>query len=970
MPYNAHENEEYVADFWEKENIFQKSIEQRSEDRPYVFYDGPPFATGLPHYGHIVGSVLKDTISRYATMQGCRVERKWGWDCHGLPIENIVEKELETKSKKDIETLGVDVFNQKCRTKIAGFVDGWKKTMRSLGRWADMENAYKTMDVEYMESVWWVFKTLHENGYIYKGHRSMHVCPRCETTLSQQEVSEGYKTIKDISVTAKFKITSSTKEIVNEDADVYVLAWTTTPWTLPGNVLLAFGEHITYCVVKSDGAYYILAKDLVEDNFAEKEYEVIGEHDGKTFEGFTYEPLFPYYKETEKAFTTVLADFVTAEDGTGIVHIAPGFGDDDYRLAKAFGVPFVQHVSMGGQFVDTVVDFAGVQVKPIGDHMATDILMVKWLAHNGKLFSKKKYEHSYPHCWRCDTPLLNYATDSWFVAVTKIKAQALETAKNISWMPEHIKGGRFGKWLEGAKDWSISRQRFWASCIPVWECECKCGEQIVIGSIAELEKRSGVVVTDLHKDVLDPITFPCGSCDKVMRRVPDVLDCWFDAGSMPYAQAHYPFKNKEEFDKAFPANFVAEGIDQTRAWFYYLHILSNGVMGKNAVDNVVVNGMVLAEDGKKMSKKLQNYPDPVEVMKKYGADALRCYMLSSPVVHAEDLHFSEHGVRDMFNKTTNSLANVLSFYMMYYDEQNTVSHTNTTHVLDKWVLARLDETRLEVEKYFETYDLSAQMRTVVAFIGDLSQWYVRRSRERFKGLTHKEDAGFALATLKHVLLETSKFIAPSMPFIAEHIYQEMKKLDNTENNCESVHLELWSKSNSVLENKELLEQMNHARQVVELVLSLRKETKIKVRQPLAQISVSGVTLSKDLHSIILEEVNVHDCVQDVSSEDVVTKTEYGITVSLDTTITETLRKEGLLREIVRAINLLRKEQGFTVEDKVMVEYFTEDKYIAAVFVEYSQELQNQVLAESVVENKSGEVVEIEKIPVYLTVKKV
>ncbi|MBH41208.1 MAG: isoleucine--tRNA ligase [Candidatus Magasanikbacteria bacterium] len=970
MAYNAHKNEENIADFWEKESIFQKSIEQRSKDRPYVFYDGPPFATGLPHYGHIVGSILKDAISRYATMQGCRVERKWGWDCHGLPIENIVEKELETKSKKDIETLGVDVFNQKCRTKIAGFVDGWKKTMRSLGRWADMENAYKTMDVEYMESVWWVFKTLHENGYIYKGHRSMHVCPRCETTLSQQEVSEGYKTIKDISVTAKFKITSSTKEIVNEDADVYVLAWTTTPWTLPGNVLLAFGEHITYCVVKSDGAYYILAKDLVEDNFAEKEYEVIGEHDGKTFEGFTYEPLFPYYKETEKAFTTVLADFVTAEDGTGIVHIAPGFGDDDYRLAKAFGVPFVQHVSMGGQFVDTVVDFAGVQVKPIGDHMATDILMVKWLAHNGKLFSKKKYEHSYPHCWRCDTPLLNYATDSWFVAVTKIKAQALETAKNISWMPEHIKGGRFGKWLEGAKDWSISRQRFWASCIPVWECECKCGEQIVIGSIAELEKRSGVVVTDLHKDVLDPITFPCGSCDKVMRRVPDVLDCWFDAGSMPYAQAHYPFKNKEEFDKAFPANFVAEGIDQTRAWFYYLHILSNGVMGKNAVDNVVVNGMVLAEDGKKMSKKLQNYPDPVEVMKKYGADALRCYMLSSPVVHAEDLHFSEHGVRDMFNKTTNSLANVLSFYMMYYDEQNTVSHTNTTHVLDKWVLARLDETRLEVEKYFETYDLSAQMRTVVAFIGDLSQWYVRRSRERFKGLTHKEDAGFALATLKHVLLETSKFIAPSMPFIAEHIYQEMKKLDNTENNCESVHLELWSKSNSVLENKELLEQMNHARQVVELVLSLRKETKIKVRQPLAQISVSGVTLSKDLHSIILEEVNVHDCVQDVSSEDVVTKTEYGITVSLDTTITETLRKEGLLREIVRAINLLRKEQGFTVEDKVMVEYFTEDKYIAAVFVEYSQELQNQVLAESVVENKSGEVVEIEKIPVYLTVKKV
>ena len=970
MAYNAHKNEENIADFWEKESIFQKSIEQRSKDRPYVFYDGPPFATGLPHYGHIVGSILKDAISRYATMQGCRVERKWGWDCHGLPIENIVEKELETKSKKDIEALGVDVFNQKCRTKIAGFVDGWKKTMRSLGRWADMENAYKTMDIEYMESVWWVFKSLHENGYIYKGHRSMHVCPRCETTLSQQEVSEGYKTIKDISVTARFKITSPTHTLINEDADIYFLAWTTTPWTLPGNVLLALGENITYALVKSGGVYFVLAKDLVEANFAEKEYEIVAEHEGKIFAGLSYEPLFPYYKETEKAFTAVLADFVTAEDGTGIVHVAPGFGDDDYRLAKSAGVPFVQHVSMGGQFVDTVADFAGVQVKPIGDHMATDILMVKWLAHNGKLFSKKKYEHSYPHCWRCDTPLLNYATDSWFVAVTKMKGLALDTAKDISWMPSHIKEGRFGKWLEGARDWSISRQRFWASCIPVWECECKCGEQVVIGSIAELEKHSGVVVTDLHKDVLDPITFPCGSCDKEMRRVPDVLDCWFDAGSMPYAQAHYPFKNKEKFDKAFPANFVAEGIDQTRAWFYYLHVLSNGVMGKNAVDNVVVNGMVLAEDGKKMSKKLQNYPDPVEVMKKYGADALRCYMLSSPVVHAEDLHFSEHGVRDMFNKTTNSLANVLSFYMMYNDGQNTVSHTNTTHVLDKWVLARLDETRLEVEKCFETYNLSAQMRTMVAFIGDLSQWYVRRSRDRFKGLQGKEDSHYALATLKYVLLETAKLVAPSMPFIAEHIYQEMRSVGAGECVSESVHLELWSESETSFENPELLQQMTQARQVVELVLSLRKEARIKVRQPLGQISISGVTLSKDLHSIILEEVNVHDCVEDVSSEDVVTKTEYGITVSLDTSITETLRKEGLLREIVRAINLLRKNQGLTVEDRVVVGYFTEDSLVAAVFSDYETDIKHQVLADRVIEKKGDSVVEIEKKPVYLQITKV
>ncbi len=957
MPYQASEHEKKILSFWEKNEVFKKSVESRPEDNPYVFYDGPPFATGLPHYGHIVASVMKDAVPRYWTMQGKRVERIWGWDCHGLPIENIVEKELGTKSKQDVEELGVEKFNDLCRSKVLTYVDGWKKTINRLGRWVDMENSYKTMDLPYMESVWWVFKELWDRGYIYKGHRSMHVCPRCETTLSQQEVSEGYKDIKDLSVTAQFKLTSDgVQKKLNLEGDIYILAWTTTPWTLPGNLLLAVGKEFEYSVVKHDGTYFVVAKDLLMANFEEKEFEVVAQVSGEDLVGENYEPLFPYYANIENAFRVVIGDFVTVEEGTGIVHIAPGFGTDDYDLSKKEGLPLIQHLGMNGVLKEEVTDFAGLHVKPIGDHMVTDIQIIKWLAHNGKLFAKKKYEHSYPHCWRCDTPLLNYATDSWFVDVTKIKKEALKNAKDINWSPGHIKEGRFGKWLEGARDWSISRQRFWASVIPVWESED--GDQICIGSVAELEEFSGQKVDDLHKHVVDRITFEKDG--KKYTRVPDVLDTWFDSGSMPYAQVHYPFENKEKFEASFPAEFIAEGQDQTRAWFYYLHVIASGIKNSRAFDNVIVNGIVLAEDGKKMSKKLQNYPDPMELLEKYGADALRFYLLSSPVMQAENLSFSEDGVREIYNKLLNTLDNVSEFYKMFVDrnQESGIRNQESSHVLDRWILARIQNLVSEVTENMNSYKLSDASRPIIDFVSDLSQWYVRRSRGRFKGDDEKDKMA-ALGTLREVLLTLSKVMAPFTPFIAERIYQDLG------GEMESVHLETWPGLREATPGKpdSILEDMALVRKVTEMGHALRKETKIPVRQPLGELRINNEQLTNEYKQIISEELNVKDVVsvetQDFASlqdkENFVVKEDGGLKVALDTNITDELKKEGLVREIVRAVNSMRKDQGLTIDDRVVLEYHTDDDLLNAVFSDYGDELKRKVLADDLKDGGSEEI---------------
>jgi len=990
--YNANQEEQEILKHWDKTKAFEKSVESRPKDKPYVFYDGPPFATGLPHYGHIVASTMKDVVPRFWTMKGFRVERRWGWDCHGLPIENIVEKELGTKNKKEIEAMGVAKFNELCRSKVLGYVGEWEKTIRRLGRWVDMEHAYRTMDLGYMESVWWVFKQLWDKELIYEDYRSMHICPRCETTLSQQEVSEGYKDVKDISVYVKFRVHSS--EFIDKLSDgqpVYILAWTTTPWTLPGNVALAVGEDIRYLILDISGeeGKYVVAKDRVELVMKDKEYKIEKELNGSDLVGLEYEPLFDYYSKDTKlknhanGWKVYAADFVTADSGTGIAHEAPAFGADDWELAKQVNLPFVQHVSQDGHMKPEVEAFAGLEVKPRSDddkvRLGTDIAVLKYLQEHGQFFAKENIVHSYPHCWRCDTPLLNYATSSWFVKVTEIKDKALNLAKKINWSPEHIKEGRFGKWLEGARDWSVSRQRFWASVMPVWKCDA-CKKYRVFGSVSELEEASGKKVADLHKHVVDEITFPCEKCDGTMKRIPDVLDTWFDSGSMPYAQAHYPFENKKKFEDSFPAEFIAEGQDQTRAWFYYLHVLGAALFKKIAFKNVIVNGIVLAEDGKKMSKKLQNYPDPNLLLEKYGADALRYYLVSSPVMEAESLNFSEAGVREMFNKVVNTLYNVVEFYSLFSSVipaeagihgspiKSGMTSKNPTHVLDKWILAKLNLLVKEVTEGLENYRLAVASRPIVEFITELSQWYVRRSRDRFKG-DNEADKQAALATLHEVLLTLSKVMAPFTPFIAEKIYQILRTPNSELRTVESVHLEEWPKAGKV--DEKILEEMARIRKVVELGLALRAEAGIKVRQVLGEFSVADAEFSEQGKQIIADELNVKGVIGSHDGPNWIIKQDEVPSVALNTEITDELKKEGLAREIVRTINQIRKEQKLTINDRVAVKYRTGSELLQSVFRDFNDEIKKSTLTNDLVtdENMVGTEVEIDGEKVAVGVEK-
>lgn len=891
--------EEATLRWWQEREIFKKSVEKPAPNGDYVFYDGPPFATGLPHYGHIVPNTIKDVVPRYFTMRGYRVPRRWGWDCHGLPIENIVEKELGFKHKKDIVEMGVAKFNELCRSKVLMYADEWKKVIPRIGRWADMDNPYFTMSRDFMESVWWAFRQLYDKGLVYEDYRSMHICPRCETTLSQSEVAEGYKDVKDLSVTAKFKL---------KDADEYILAWTTTPWTLPGNAALAVGRDVEYQKLGTEHGLVWVAKARAEA--VAPGSVVVAEARGADLVGRQYEPLFDSYasdaglKDRDNGWRIYAADFVTTQDGTGVVHIAPAFGADDMALGKSENLPFLQHVGMDGIIKAEVQELAGLSVKPIDDIQSTDVKIIQYLAGKGLLFSKEKYEHSYPHCWRCDTPLINYATSSWFVKIEEQKAALLKNARPINWSPSHIKEGRWGKWLEGARDWSISRQRFWASVMPIWRCE-KCKNVRVFGSAAELEEASGKKVDDLHKHIVDEISVPC-ACGETMRRIPDVLDTWFDSGSMPYGQAHYPFDFAQGKPFIFPANFIAEAQDQTRAWFYYLHVLSTSIFGKAAFQNVIVNGIVLAEDGKKMSKRLQNYPDPVAILNKYGADALRYYLLSSPVMGAENLNFSEKGVEEALKKHIQRLGNVLAFYKLY--EDGTVRDWKSEHVLDTWIIARLDALITEVTNAFDAYDLSGATRPLAGFIDDLSVWYLRRSRDRFKN--DDADKKAALATMRFVLHRLSLVMAPTMPFFAEHLFQAVREGEDEE----SVHLAswpsvshqppFWARLFGRDDSRVVMEAMEVARNVVSSALEERDKAGIKVRQPLSKLSVpSSLKLAQQYLDIIADEVNVKRV--ELAGTDIV----------LDTMLTDELKEEGFVRDTVRAIQAYRKEKGLKPGEK-------------------------------------------------------
>lgn len=902
------EQEKEILSFWKDKKVFEKSLRKEAPLGDFTFFDGPPFATGLPHYGHILASVIKDAIPRYKTMRGYRVPRIWGWDCHGLPIENLVEKELGFKSKKEIKEYGIEKFNERCREKVQEYVTEWEQIIPRIGRFVDMENSYKTMDKKFMESVWWVFKNIYDKGLVYEDYRVMHVCPRCETTLSQAEVAEGYKNVKDISVTVKFKLNNPEK--VDLTGDVYILAWTTTPWTLPANTALAIGDDIEYVTFSKDSTTYIASKKFVE----RESFGKIGKKlKSKDLAGLKYTPPFNRYvedvtlKNYENAWSIYTADFVSDESGTGVVHIAPAFGSDDWELSKDKKLPFIQHVGIDGKINDQITGFSGLFVKPRSDddreRLGTDIAIIRYLQDRNLFFAKQNLIHSYPHCWRCDTPLLNFATSSLFISVEKLKDRLLLNAKNVNWSPEHIKEGRFGKWLDGARDWSISRQRFWASVIPLWKCN-KCLEQRVFGSVSELEEASGEEINDLHSDIVDKIIIPC-QCGSSMHRIPDVLDTWFDSGSMPYASRHYPFNQDSENDVVLPAQFIAEGIDQTRAWFYYLHIFGTALFDKNAFENVIVNGVVLAEDGKKMSKRLQNYPDPMYIIEKYGADAMRFYLLSSPVVSAENLSFAEDKVDEIAKKNIGRLQNVLDFYNLYKN-QATIN-IESTNILDRWILVRLSSLVDEVTEAYEKYQLQGATRPISIFIDDLSTWYIRRSRDRFKNITNGE-ASEALSTTRKVLRTLALIMSPSTPFIAEEIFQDV----HSDTDVESVHLMTWPENNQ-LNEPQLIEDMGQIRRLASEALMLRQHAGIPQRQPLASLSIQEI-FSDDLIKILADEVNVKQVIQDANR------------FSLDTTLDQSLVQEGYERIIGRAVAEARKNEGFSFEDEVSVEYTEDGKY--------------------------------------------
>lgn len=953
--------EEGILKTWQDNKIFQKSLDQRKAEPVFSFYDGPPFASGLPHYGHIVASLMKDIIPRFWTMKGYYVERRWGWDCHGLPIENIVEEEMKVKSKKEIvEKIGIEKFNEVCRSKVMLYRSEWRKVIDRMGRWVDMDNDYKTMDTEYMESIWWVFKQMWNMGLIYEDYKSMHICPRCETTLAQAEVTEGYRMVKDLSVVVKFELL--------DEPRTYLLAWTTTPWTLIGNVALAVGKDIEYVRIKNKESRikeeYIIAKDRLES--VGGKFDIIEKFKGKKLEGKKYKPLFDYYindtklENKENLYTIQTANFVSTEEGTGIVHIAPAFGEDDMNLGKEKKLPFIQHVNIDGTFKKKVKELSGLHVKPKNNIQETDKKITDALNKKGLLFSASAYEHSYPHCWRCESPLLNYATNSWFVAVTNLKERMIKNAKDIHWTPSHLKEGRFGMWISQARDWAISRQRFWGSVMPVWKCEC--GEISVFGSVKELGKASRKKITDLHKHVIDKITVPCPSekCNGMMKRIPDVLDCWFESGSMPYAQLHYPFENEEKFEHTFPAHFIAEGVDQCRTWFYYLHIIATALFNKTAFKNVIANGIVLAEDGKKMSKRLKNYPAPEEIFNEYGADALRYYLATSGVMVSEDLRFQEREVVEVYRNIILLILNILTFYKTYVGKiqnpnlayRQAGSKIKAKNILDQWILARHNQLIEEVSLNLDNYDIMKAARPIKKFINDLSTWYLRRSRERFK---NGDSAGIAM--FGKVLLGLSKVMAPFTPYIAEYLYGEIggKK--------ESVHLEEWpirgkSSKLKVQSGSDILKNMELSRKIVELGLAKRAEAKIKVRQPLQKLKAQSLRLKAEYVALIKDELNVKE-VEFVKGRE--------LAVELDTTITKDLELEGLAREFIRQINNNRKEKKLTIHDTINISY---QGNIDMVIQKFRNEILQATISKKIEKGQGEKEIDINGIKVLIKLEKV
>jgi len=892
--YQTHQNlprlEHEVLKFWDETKAFEESVNRRDPKKSYVFYDGPPFATGLPHYGHILSSTTKDVIPRYWTMKGYRVERVWGWDCHGIPIENMVEKELELKGgKKAIEAMGIAEFNNACRSAILRFDREWEKTIRRMGRWVDFKNSYKTMDADYMESVWWAFKSLYEKGLVYQGKRVILYCPRCGTPLSNFEIAmdNSYAEIKDTSTIYKYPVLGQAK--------TFLLAWSTTPWNKLATPALAVNPKLTYVKVRQGKEFYILAKTRLKI-LTGKPDEIVADYTGKELEKLKFEEHFRFYpaKPDERHGVVVADDYVTAEDGTGIVTLAI-YGEDDYRVMTKHQIQLIEHVDDEGKLKPEVKPWAGLFI------LKADPLIDGALERRGLIYRHEVYTHRVPVCYRCSTRLYYAPVPAWFINIQKLKPPLLKANESINWYPGHLKHGRFGKGLEEAPDWNISRSRYWGTPLPIW-LSPKTGKIRVIGSIEELktwavDQPQANRLTDIHREHVDDIrVWVDDQKTDPGQRVKEVFDCWVESGSMSFASLHYPFANKAKFEANYPAQFISEYIAQTRAWFYTLHVISVALFGKPSFENVLTTGTIMAQDGTKMSKSKRNFPDPNLLIEKYGVDALRFYLMSSSVMQADNPNFSEITVKEIYQKLISIAFNVFSFYKLYVAKTPSDPVPVTKNILDQWLTSLTYSLIKNVTESLDGYNTVAACRLIQAYVTDLSTWYLRNSRERVR----QEEA--AQSTLAWALLKLSQVMAPVTPFISEVIYH------NLTGSGDSVHLTDWPKFDQKLINPDLENDMNKARQLVEKIHSQRKALNLPLRQPLAKAVVAVSPLPESLTDLVLAETNLKDLQY---------KSEGG--VELDTLITTELKAEGDARDIVRKIQAARKAANTGLSELVMVE---------------------------------------------------
>ena len=843
------EREKAITAFWKEHDIFQKSMQNREGQENFTFFDGPPTANGKPHIGHVLTRAVKDLIPRYRTMKGYHVLRKAGWDTHGLPVELEVEKQLGISGKPQIEKYGIEDFIKKCKDSVFTYQSEWEEMSDRVGFWADMDDPYVTYHNDYIESVWWALRQIWDKGLLYKGHKIMPYCPRCGTSLSSHEVAQGYKDIKENSLIVKFKIPNKENE--------YILAWTTTPWTLPSNVALCVNPGETYVKVQAeDGSAYILAKALVKNVFGDTEVQEIEAYRGTDLCGMEYEPLYTFVKPDSKAYYIIADNYVTMDDGTGIVHIAPAFGEDDSRVCKENGLPFICHVNTQGKFIPETGEWSGLFVKD------TDKLIIRDLKERNQCFSVIPFAHSYPFCWRCDTPLLYYACDTWFIKMTAVRDQLLKNNETVNWLPDNIKHGRFGNFLENIIDWGLSRSRYWGTPLPIWECGC--GHRHVVGSIQEL-KEMGINCPEdieLHKPYVDQVKLRCPECGGEMTRVPEVIDCWFDSGSMPFAQWHYPFENKERFEENFPANFISEAVDQTRGWFYTLMAISTLLFDKAPYKNVIVLGHVQDDKGVKMSKHKGNVILPMDILNAQGSDAVRWYFYSNSAPWLPN-RFSAKNVSESQRKFLGTLWNTYAFYVLYaeidqFDPTRYRLEDCKLTVMDRWILSKLNHVIDNVDKNLDSYRITEATRAITEFTDELSNWYVRRCRGRFWGSALSEDKIAAYMTLNTTLVTFSKVCAPFIPFMTEEIYQNLV-LSVDASAPESVHLCDFPKAQASFDNPEIEQEMDAIRKIVMLGRACRNEANIKNRQPLSKLYIQTENkVNAAYNDIILEELNVKE----------------------------------------------------------------------------------------------------------------